>query len=123
MNNVLDDALVGLLLLASLAYVLTSLGPRGLRRSLLAGLSRLLAFAPAWFGLARIAGRLESASTGKASGACGGCDNCGGEESTTAQSTAQEGIAGNGVTEKGSIGKGSIPEIRVPVGQIGRRGA
>jgi hypothetical protein len=117
-NNILDNALVGLLLLLSLTYVLTSLGPRVLRRSLLAGLSRLLAFAPASFGVARIAGRLESASTGKARGACGGCDNCGGEELTTAQAAAEEGIAGTGVTEKGSN-----QEIRVPVGQVGRRNA
>jgi hypothetical protein len=105
MNGVLDNFLVGLALLASAGYAVVKLGPRSLRQHLLAGLSRLIARAPAALGLRRISERLDAASSGKAQGACGGCDNCGSEQ-TPAQQAAQ-----------------TLPpsEVRVPVANIGRR--
>jgi hypothetical protein len=105
MNSVLDNSLVGLALLASAAYALVKLGPRSLRQRMLAGLSRLIARAPPAFGLRRISERLGAASAGKAQGACGGCDDCGSEQ-TPAQQGAQ-----------------NLPqsEVRVPVANIGRR--
>jgi hypothetical protein len=106
MNGVLDSLLVGFALLASGVYALLSLGPRSLRRRLLAGLSRLLALAPAFFGLRRMAQRLAVAAAGKSHGACGGCDDCG-SEASPATATEQQ---------------SSIVEIRVPVTKIGRRG-
>jgi hypothetical protein len=105
MNAVLDFLLVGFALLASGVYALLSLGPRSLRRRLLTGLSRLLTLAPAFFGLRRTAQRLAVAAAGKAHGACGGCDDCGSQETP---GTANEQQA-------------SAVEIRVPVTKIGRR--
>ena len=101
MNNLIDSSLVGLALLGSAGYVLLSLGPRSLRRHLLAALSRAAARAPAFLGLRRTAQRLATAAAGKAHGACGGCDDCG-----SAQAAAK------------TPGEG---EVRVPVGKIGRR--
>jgi hypothetical protein len=68
MNTVLDDLLVGALLLASVGYAVYKLGPRTLRTRILAALGR-------------------SPAAGKQDGACGGCDNCG-SESTAPQSSA-----------------------------------
>jgi hypothetical protein len=101
MNSVIDNSLVGLALLASAGYALSSLGPRSLRRRLLAALSRAAARAPASFGLRRTARWLSVASAGKARGACGGCDDCG--------------------AEKVPAKKPAAAEITVPVGKIGRR--
>lgn len=106
MNSVLDNSLVGLALLASAGYAVMKLGPRSLRQSVLKGLSRLFAYAPAALGLRRISERLDVAAAGKAQGACGGCDNCGSEK-TPAQQVAAETSA--------------PAEVRVPVGKIGRR--
>jgi hypothetical protein len=97
MNSVIDNSLVGLALLVSAGYALLSLGPRSLRRRLLAALSRTTAF----LGLRRTAERLAVASAGKANGACGGCDSCGSEQPPTAKAPAAD--------------------VRVPVGKIGRR--
>ena len=105
MNSVLDNSLVGLALLASAGYAVVRLGPRSLRPHMLAGLSRLIGRAPPAFGLRRISERLGAASAGRAQGACGGCDNCGSEQ-TPAQQAAQT------VPQ---------PEVRVPVAQIGTR--
>ena len=102
MNGILDNSLVGLALIVSAGYAATSLGPRSLRRRLLWALSRTAARAPAFLRLRRIAQRLDVASADKAAGACGGCDNCG-----TEQSPAQ---------------KSPEAEVSVPVGKIGRRG-
>ena len=105
MNSVIDNSLVGLALLASAWYAVMKLGPRSLRQGVLEGLSRLFAHAPAAFSLRGISERLGAASAGKAQGACGGCDNCGSEQ-TPAQQAAQD----------------SPPaEVRVPVARIGRR--
>jgi len=100
MNSVIDNSLVGLALLGSAGYVLFSLGPRSLRRYLLAALSRATARAPRFLGLRRTAQRL-AASAGKAPGACGGCDDCG-----SGQAAAKTPAAA---------------EISVPVKKIGRR--
>jgi hypothetical protein len=97
MNSVIDNSLVGLALLVSAGYALLSLGPRSLRRRLLAASSRATAF----LGLRRTAGRLSAASAGKAHGACGGCDSCGSDQPPTTE--------------------GPAAEVRVPVGKIGRR--
>ena len=78
MSGFLDVCLVGLVLLASAGYAILALGPRTLRPRVYASLSRLLSRAPAWLGLAGLARGLAAAS-GKAKGACGGCDTCGSE--------------------------------------------
>ena len=101
MNSILDNALVGLALLASASYAVVSLGPRSLRRRILGVLSHGAARAPAFLGLGRAAQRLAAASAAKAQGACGGCDNCGSEAAPAPQ----------------------VPkaEVRVPLARIGRR--
>ena|ERR1700678_2210226 len=106
MNSILDNSLVGLALLVSAGYAVSSLGPRSLRQRLLAVSSRLLARAPVFLGLGRMARWLAVASAGKAQGACGGCDNCGSEQTPAQKSSTQD----------------SRPaEVRVPVAKIGRR--
>ena len=104
MNSILDNALVGLVLLASAGYAVASLGPRSLRRRILGVLSRAAAQAPAFLGLGRTAQRLAAASM--ATGGCGGCDSCAGEQVAA---------------EKSPMQKSSAAEVRVPVGEIGRR--
>jgi hypothetical protein len=101
MNTLLDGSLVGLALLASVGYAVSSLGPRTLRVRLLAAASRLLALAPAYLKLGRVARRLAAAAIVKPSGACGGCDNCGTESAAAPHSAAAE--------------------VKVPVANIGRR--
>jgi hypothetical protein len=104
MNTVLDDSLVALLLLISAGYAVSSLGPRSLRRRLLAVISRVLARASAVPGFRHISQRLAAASTGKGQGACGGCDSCESEQSGAEKSSPP------------------AAEIRVPLGRVGRRG-
>jgi hypothetical protein len=103
-NSVLDNALVGLALLLSAGYAVLALGPRGVRRGLLNALSRLAARTPAFLGMrrgtGRLAERLAAAASGKAAGACGGCDECGSESKS---------------------GKSTDGEVTIPVGKIGRR--
>ena len=101
MNSVIDNSLVGLALLVSAGYALSSLGPKSLRRRLLAALSGAMARAPAFLGLGRMAQWLAAASKTNAKGACGGCDDCG--------------------AEKAPAKKPAAAEITVPVGKIGRR--
>jgi hypothetical protein len=101
MNGFLDNFLVGLVLVVSAVYAVFSLGPRSLRRRVLAALSRVTAHASAFPGLRRASRWLAAASAGKAQGACGGCDSCGSE-----QSSAQ---------------KAPAAEITVPVAKIGKR--
>jgi hypothetical protein len=101
MSRILDHVLVGLVLIASASYAAAALGPRSLRRRVLAALSRVMARAPALLGLRRMAEWLALRSAGKAPGACGGCDSCGPEQ-TTAQKPADS-------------------EVRVPVSNIRRR--
>lgn len=99
MNAVLDDLLVGAVLLISLGYAVIKLGPRTLRKRIFEALSQVLAGAPAFLGLKKVAQRLANAP-GKAQGACGGCDNCGTESSSAPPQQS---------------------EINVPVNRIGRR--
>ncbi|HWG70036.1 MAG TPA: DUF6587 family protein [Steroidobacteraceae bacterium] len=75
MNGIIDNVLVGLALLASALYVLTSLGPRSLRYRLLAAMSRQVARLPEFLRLRRAAQRLAAAA-GRAAGAGGGCNGC-----------------------------------------------
>ncbi len=107
MNSVIDNSLVGLALLGSAGYALLSLGPRSLRRRLLAALSR----ATVSLGLRRTAQRLAAASAGKAHSACGGCDSCGSEQSPTTEGPSRI---------KVPVGT-SAADVRVPVAKIGRR--
>ncbi len=101
MHGILDRTLVGIALLASAAYAVLALGPRSVRRSVLAALGRALARAPALPGMRRSAQWLQAASAGKSQGACGGCDDCG--------------------SEKSSADQPSAAEVRVPLKNIGRR--
>jgi hypothetical protein len=104
MNHLLDQSLVGLLLLFSAGYALMKLGPKTLRIRILAALSRVAARIPRMFGLSQWAKRLEAAA-GKPTGACGGCDDCGTVTGTRTAGDAQS----------------SPAEINIPVGKIGRR--
>jgi hypothetical protein len=90
MNTLLDGSLVALALLASVGYAVSSLGPRTLRVRLLAATSRLLALAPSYFRLGRVARRLAAAALVKPQGACGGCDNCATESAAAPHSAAAE---------------------------------
>jgi hypothetical protein len=98
MNTLLDDFLVGLVLVAGFAYAVYALGPRALRARMRVGLSALLGHLPAFLGLRGMARRLSTAAT-KSKGACGGCDNCGSE-------TPAPRAAG---------------EVRIPLTRIGKR--
>jgi hypothetical protein len=103
MSAVLDNFLVGLALLISVGYAVSSLGPKTWRNRVATASSRLLARAPAFIGLAGVARRLSAASrpVPGAAGACGGCDNCG-----TAQAEAPQSASA---------------EVKVPVANVGRR--
>jgi hypothetical protein len=101
MSSFFDNALVGFALLLSAGYAVFSLGPKSLRHRSLAALSRAAARAPSFLRLRGIAQKLAAASAVKASGACGGCDNCGSEP------PAQRPSSG--------------PDINVPIAKIGRR--
>ncbi len=106
MNSILDNSLVGLALLVSAGYAVSSLGPKSLRRRMLGALSRATGRAPAFLGLRRTTQRLITASTRKAQGACGGCASCGSEQGAAQKSPAQNSPAA---------------EVIVPVAKIGRR--
>jgi hypothetical protein len=101
MNGLLDDVLVGILLAAACGYAVFSLGPRTLRGRLMAAAGAVLFRVPAVFGLRTIAQRLASTATVKSTGGCGGCDNCGSEQTPEPQSTDGE--------------------LRIPVSKITRR--
>jgi hypothetical protein len=101
MNRVLDNSLVGLALLASAGYAVSSLGPKGLRRRMWGLLARLAAHAPPFLRLGRMARRLDEAAAGYSSSACGGCGTC--------ESAAPD------------ADKPAASEFRVPVAKIGKR--
>jgi hypothetical protein len=101
MNGILDDFLVGLVLIVSAGYAIFSLGPRSLRSRTFAALGHVTARAPAFLGLGRMARWLAAAAADKSQGACGGCDSCGSEK-TPASTTAAS-------------------EVRVPLAKIGKR--
>ncbi len=100
MNRILDNSVVGLALLASAWYALSSLGPKRLRTRLFIALAQLAARAPGFLHLRSLARRLEGAAA-KTSGTCGGCGSCG------SASSAQ--------------GQPAEPEVRVPLTRVGRR--
>jgi hypothetical protein len=106
MNGILDDFLVGLVLMISAGYAIFSLGPRSLRSRTFAALSNVMARAPAFLGLGRMARWLAAASADKSKGACGGCDSCGSEKAPA--STGVASAAG-------------MSEVRVPLAKIGKR--
>jgi hypothetical protein len=116
MNSIVDYSLVGLLLLLSTGYAVTSLGPRSLRPRLLMAVGRVLAALPAFLGLEGVSQRLTNASTVKAQGACGGCDNCGSTAGAKQSSPAQ-----SAPTLSASAQSAPPAEVRVPVAKIGRR--
>jgi hypothetical protein len=101
MNSIIDNSLVGLALIASAGYAVASLGPRSVRRGLLSALGAAMLRAPRFLGLGPIARRIAAASAEKAAGACGGCDNCGSEQTAAPNPPAAE--------------------VSVPVANIGRR--
>jgi hypothetical protein len=99
MHGVVDELLVGSLLLTSVLYIVYSMGPRALRRRALHGTSALLRRLPGILGLHELAQRLETAASAKAKGACGGCDNC------AAEPTSNPAPA----------------EVRIPLSKVGKR--
>jgi hypothetical protein len=101
MNSFFDNAMVGFALLLSAGYAAFSLGPKSVRQRSLAALSRVAARAPSLLRLQSIAQKLAAASAVKASGTCGGCDNCGSEAPAQRPSPAAD--------------------INVPIAKIGRR--
>jgi hypothetical protein len=107
-NSILDDFLVGLVLMVSAAYAAFSLGPRDLRSRTFAAMSRSMTRAPAALGLGRMARWFAAVSADKSKGTCGGCDNCGSEK--TPASTSVASTAG-------------MSEVRVPLAKIGKRAA
>lgn len=106
MNKVLDDTLVGLVLVASAGYALASLGPKGLRTRIYRGLAVLAGRAPAFLRLGAVARRLDARAARNSSTACGGCESCGSGEPIANQPGASEPHAA---------------EVRVPVAKVGRR--
>lgn len=99
--RLVDDVLVGVVLLASVIYVLFALGPRTLRGRAMASASALLRRLPPHLHLRALAARLQSAASIKVKGACGGCDDCGAGPPPPAPSSASE--------------------YRVPLAKVGRR--
>jgi hypothetical protein len=100
MNRVLDNGLVALVLLASVGYALSSLGPKTLRRRLWSALAHLASNAPASLRLQGMAQRLQAAAD-KTGGSCGGCGSC--------------------EPESSDADKKSASEVRVPLTRIGKR--
>jgi hypothetical protein len=105
MHGLLDDVMVGAVLLASCVYALGSLGPRAVKRRLWSIAAAVLKVAPKSPGLYRAARSLEAAAAAPVAGSCGGCNNCG-------SPPARAGSSG---------GQSAAPEIRIPVAKIGRR--
>jgi hypothetical protein len=111
MNSYLDDASVAVLLLISAAYAFSALGPRHLRRRMLAACSAWLARAPSALGLRGAAQRLARAAETKPQGACGGCDNCESRGSPT---------PGNRAPASGAATEIAAKEFKVPIAGIRR---
>jgi hypothetical protein len=103
MNRLLDDFLVGLVLCAGFGYTIYALGPKSLRKALVAATAALLGRVP---GTALRAAAARMAA-GTAEGSCGGCGSCG--SNTAAGQGASAGLPG------------ATPEVRVPLSKIGRR--
>src|ERR1700722_6604732 len=94
MSSILDDTLVGLALVLSAGYAVSSLGPRSWRRRLFGAVSRLTSRTPAFLGLRRTARWFAGASEAKADGACGGCDSCGSEQQVQEPPGAEVSVPG-----------------------------
>ena len=101
MHDFLDEALVSVVLVASMSYALFALGPRALKQTLLARGAALLRLMPTQWRLQGLAGRWSAAAANKAAGACGGCDTCGSVQPKSAPSAAAE--------------------IKIPLSKIGKR--
>jgi Family of unknown function (DUF6587) len=97
MNAMLDDSLVGLMLLVSMGYAFAKLAPRNARRRVLAWLGAMLEHLPAALLLHSFGERVVRAAGDTAAG-CGGCDNCGSESRASSAGA----------------------EVSVPVASIGR---
>jgi hypothetical protein len=110
MNKALDNGLVALVLIASVAYAFVALGPKTPLKRLWTGLARLAARAPPRLHLDGIARRLERAAATR-TGGCGGCEQCEPEPVSGAKSSSGQHRVANG--------RGS--EVRVPLKDIGRR--
>ena len=106
MHSVLDDLLVGAVLVVSVAYAAYSLGPRTLRRRAMLSAAILLRKLPGKLSVAGL--RLEATASQKAAGSCGGCDSCGSAQSAAGAKSAP-------ATAK------AAPEVRIPVSTIRRR--
>jgi hypothetical protein len=115
MNKVLDNGLVALVVIASVAYALASLGPKRRLRRVWAGLARLAASASPRLHLGGIARRLERAAA-KSAGSCAQCANCEPAPAVRGKSPSAEGraVGGRFAQVRGS-------EIRVPLEHIGKR--
>ena len=111
MHSVLDDLLVGGVILTSVVYASYSLGPKALRRRLTAGTAAVLRKLPAILHLRDVALRLEAASQ-KAGGSCGGCDNCG---------SAAPATGAKSTTASAHSAAAPSTEIHIPVSTIRRR--
>ena len=123
MNALLDDSLVGMVLLASSLYVFAALGPKKARRRMLTSLALLLARVPH---LRAAAQRLARGAEDKAQGACGGCHNCAAEarpalrvQPQTDAGCTDAGRADAGRADAGRADAGRA-EIRVPLANIAR---
>src|ERR1700723_3721489 len=68
MNAVLDNFLVGVLLLLSVGFAAYKLGPRRLRTRILKTTSRVMSAAPGFLGLSRAAQRLATPPRGRRAG-------------------------------------------------------
>lgn len=106
MRHLLDDAVVGVLLLVSLVYAALALGPRSLRRRAASRLALLSPCMPVRFGMRSLARRWSERLAVKSAGACGGCDDC--ARAVNEPATSVMPAAANG-------------EVRMPISQIGRR--
>jgi len=73
-TTVIDDAVVGAILLMSILYAVYALGPKALRQ-------RLLSYG-GWVLPGGLGRRLRAAAQVKAGGACGGCESCGSNAAT-----------------------------------------
>jgi hypothetical protein len=91
-TRVLDDCLVGLVLLVSAAYLISALGPRALRVRTLSALAALAARAPPYLGLRRISLALSAAAGARSQGACGGCGSCASEPAANAKPASEVSI-------------------------------
>ena len=111
MLSILDNLLVGGVILISVVYATYSLGPQALRRRLTLGTAVVLRKLPAILHLRGAALRWEAASQ-KAGGSCGGCDNCG---------SAPPATGANSTTTPAGSAAAPSTEIHIPVSAIRRR--